>query len=137
MRIRRALPQDIPPAVGLARTLGLDFPGLEGETLWVAEDGGRIVGLVALKNNGDCRELCALGIDPDFRGRGAAKALVGALMAEAQGDVHLATVIPGFFEACGFTRAREIPATFPARRETFWCEGCPQERCTVMVRRKP
>lgn len=134
MRVRRALPEDLPPAVDLARALGLDYPGMEADALWVAEEDGRIRGLVALKDHDDCRELCALGVDPAFRGRGAARALVEALMAEAPGVVHLATIIPGFFEACGFSRCREVPATFPAKRKTPWCEGCPQERCTVMSR---
>lgn len=137
MRVRKALPEDVPPAVDLARRLDLDFPGLETEALWVAAADGRIVGLVALKTHSDCLELCALGVEPDSRGTGVAKALVEALMAEAPGDVHLATIIPGFFETCGFFRARDIPATFPSRRETSWCEGCPRERCTVMLRRKP
>jgi N-acetylglutamate synthase-like GNAT family acetyltransferase len=136
MRVRKALPEDVPPAVDLARRLGLDFPGLGTEALWVAAEDGRIVGLVALKTHPDCLELCALGVEPDRRGAGVAKALVEALMAETSGDVHLATIIPGFFEACGFSRARDIPPTFPSRRETFWCEGCPQERCTVMWRRE-
>jgi len=135
MRIRKALPADLPAAVALARRLGLDYGGMEADPLWVAEDGGRIVGLVALKTHPDCRELCALGVEPDLRGRGTARALVEALMAEAPGDVHLATIIPGFFERCGFRALlRDIPATFPAKRRTAWCEGCPQERCTVMKR---
>jgi hypothetical protein len=48
----------------------------------------------------------------------------------------LATVIPGFFEACGFGVTADVPATFPAKRATAWCDGCPQELCTVMKRDK-
>jgi len=138
VQIRRASDKDIPGAVALARRLGLDFPGLERDALWVAGEGAEIAGLVALKEHPDCRELCALGVDPAHRGRGLAKKLVEALMAEAPGDVHLATVIPGFFEGCGFLIIRTgIPAAFPAKRRTAWCEGCPQDRCTVMRRAKP
>lgn len=139
MRIRKALPEDVQFAVGLVERLGLDYPGLDNDALWIAADGrGRIVGAVALKKHPDCLELCALGVDPDFRGKGVARALVEALMAEAPGDVHLATVIPGFFESCGFhIIENDIPAAFPAKRETSWCAGCPRERCTVMLRRKP
>lgn len=137
MRVRKAGPGDAAAAVRFAVGLGLDYPGMEADALWVAEDAGRIVGVVALKEHPDCLELCALGVDPAFRGAGAAKALVEALMAEAPGDVHLATVIPGFFESCGFARTAEVPGTFPAKRRTAWCEGCPQERCTVLRRRKP
>jgi N-acetylglutamate synthase-like GNAT family acetyltransferase len=136
MRVRQALPEDIPAAVALAWRLDLDYPGLEADRLWVAVEDNRIVGLVALKSHPDCLELCALGIDAARRGEGIAKALVEALMAEAPGPVHLATVIPGFFEGCGFHIAQDVPAAFPAKRETDWCEGCPRERCTVMSRER-
>ena len=138
MSVRKALPEDLRPAVDLARRLDLDYPGLEADPLWIAAaEDGRIVGLVALKTHPDCLELCALGVDPGHRGGGAAKALVEALMAEAPADVHLATIIPGFFEGCGFRVVKDdIPATFPAKRRTAWCEGCPRERCTVMLREK-
>jgi N-acetylglutamate synthase-like GNAT family acetyltransferase len=135
MRTRKIGPKEAAPAVELARTLGLDYPGMDADELWIAEEGGRIVGLVALKTHPDCRELCALGVDPGSAGKGVGKGLVEALMAAAPGDVHLATIIPGFFEMCGFERTADIPATFRAKRKTDWCEGCPRERCTVMVRR--
>ena len=137
MRVRKALPEDIPRVVELARSLNLDYPGMEADALWLAEEAGRIAGLVALKTHPDVFELCALGVDPGFRRRGAGKTLVEALMAEAPGDVHLMTIIPGFFETCGFHKAPEAPATFPARRKTPWCEGCRRELCTVMLREKP
>jgi N-acetylglutamate synthase-like GNAT family acetyltransferase len=138
MAVRKIRPGDRESAVGLARRLGLDYPGLENDAIWVAEDGGEIVGLVALKAHADCLELCALGVDPRSQGQGVGLALVEALMAEAPGDVHLATIIPGFFEGCGFHIIETgIPATFPAKRRTSWCEGCPRERCRVMRRAKP
>ncbi len=138
MPVRKAFPEDVRPAVELAERLGLDYPGLAEDTLWVArDDRGRIVGLVALKTHSDCLELCALGVEPGQRGKGIAGNLVEALLAEASGDVHLATVIPGFFEARGFHVIKEdIPATFPAKLLTAWCEGCPRELCAVMRRRK-
>jgi N-acetylglutamate synthase-like GNAT family acetyltransferase len=138
MRVRKALPQDTPLSVDLARGLDLAYDGMEADELWVAgDDRGRIVGVVALKTHPDCLELCALGVDPGCRGQGIARELVEALLASAPGDVHLATVIPGLFEACGFHIIKEdIPATFPAKRLTAWCDGCPRERCTVMIRKR-
>ena len=117
--------------------MGLDYPGMEVDPLWVAEESGEVIGLVALKKHPDCLELCALGVEPRFRGKGVGKDLVEAVMAAASGRVHLATIIPEFFEACGFEKSADIPATFPEKRKTAWCDGCPQERCTVMVRKKP
>jgi N-acetylglutamate synthase-like GNAT family acetyltransferase len=137
MRVRKCRPEDVPRAFELAKSLDLDYPGMEADRLWVAEEAGEIVGLVALEKHPDCLELCGLGVDSRFRKKGLGKALVEALLANAPGDIHLATVIPGFFETCGFERASDIPATFPAKRKTAWCEGCPQERCTVMLRKKP
>ena len=137
MQVRKIRPGQAAPAVELARKLGLDYPGMEADPLWIAEDEGETIGLVALKTHPDCLELCALGVHPRFQEKGVAKALVEALMAEAPGDIHLATIIPGFFESRGFRIIEEaIPATFPAKRRTAWCQGCPQERCTVMSRKK-
>lgn len=137
MLVREAIPEDVPAGVGLARRLELDYPGLEADRLWVAVESGEVIGLVALRSHPDCLELCALGVDPDHRGKGTAKALVEALMAEAPGAVHLATVIPGFFEALGFRAATDVPATFPAKRRTAWCEGCRRDLCKVMSRARP
>jgi N-acetylglutamate synthase-like GNAT family acetyltransferase len=137
MHIRKTGPGEAAPAVELARKLGLDYPGMDADEVWVADDEGEIIGVVALKKHPDCLELCALGVDPGFRGKGVAKALVEALMAEAPGDVHLATIIPGFFETRGFARTQDVPGSFPEKRKTAWCEGCPRERCTVMLRKKP
>jgi len=136
MRVLKAGPKDIPLAVELAKRLWLDYPGMESDPLWIAEDAAEIVGVVALKAHAECLELCALGVDPRFRGQGVGSALIEALMAEAPGDVHLATIIPGFFEACGFRVTQDVPATFSAKRKTPWCDGCPQELCTVMAREK-
>ena len=138
MHVRKALPREIPNAVGLARSLGLDYPGMEGDAFWVAEDdGGRTVGVVALKRHPDCLELCTLGVEPGSRGRGMAKALVEALMAEAPGPVHLATVIPGFFESCGFERTAVVPRAFIDKWRSDWCDGCDRRLCTVMLRKAP
>lgn len=136
MQVRKIKPGEAAPAIAIARKLGLDYPGMGSDPLWIAEEAGGIVGVVALKTHPDCLELCALGVDPRFQGKGVGRALVEALMAEAPGDVHLATIIPDFFEGCGFHIIKDaIPATFPAKRRTAWCEGCPQERCTVMLRK--
>jgi N-acetylglutamate synthase-like GNAT family acetyltransferase len=136
MHVRRAGPKDLPELLALARRIGLDYPGMERDALWAADEAGTIVGLVSLKRHPDCLELCALGVDPAHRGRGIAKALVEALWSTAPSDVHLATVIPGFFKGRGFVRAHDIPETFIEKRRTSWCEGCDQTSCVVMVKRK-
>jgi len=137
MRIRKAAPSDLPLVMGLARGLGLDYPGLEKDVAWVADEDGRIAGSVALQRHPDCLELVALGVDERDRGKGIGGRLVLALLglvAEQAEDVYLATVIPAFFARFGFEPAA-APASIAARQGTAWCEGCPRELCTVMVRR--
>ncbi len=99
----------------------------------MAEENGRVVGIVGLKEHFDSRELVSLGLDPNLRSRGWGRELVEALAADTRGDIYLATVIPGFFERCGFARVPEAPPGM--KKEPAWCEGCPRERCTIMVRR--
>lgn len=135
MRTRKAKKADFPGIVALAKDLGLDYPGIEEDTFWVAEAGGRIAGIVALKKHMDCLELCALGVDPGFRGQGLARSLVRSLLDAAQAEVFLATVIPVFFEKCGFVRVADGPRSISDKRGTDWCEGCDRKSCTVMMNR--
>ena len=94
---------------------------------------GRAQGIVGLMKHPDCLELVALGVAPQARSRGLGGKLIEALSAEAQEDVFLATVIPGFFEKHAFVRAERAPAGLA--KDPAWCEGCPRERCAIMVRR--
>jgi N-acetylglutamate synthase-like GNAT family acetyltransferase len=135
MRLRRAEPRDFDDIVDLARRLELDHAGMDEDIFWVAEESGEVIGIVALREHPDCEELCSLGVDPAFRERGVGRALVEALMAEAPGDVHLATVIPEYFQVLGFVPAPDVPASFIEKRKTPWCEGCRPDLCTVMVRK--
>lgn len=137
MRIRRAEPKDFDEVVDLARRLDLDYAGMDQGIFWVAEDAGEVVGMVGLREHPDCLELCALGVDSAYRERGVGSALVEALMAETPGEVYLATVIPEYFQACGFARAPVVPAAFVEKRKTPYCDGCHQDLCAVMVRKKP
>jgi N-acetylglutamate synthase-like GNAT family acetyltransferase len=137
MHIRKAGKKELPSIVALARRLGLDYEGMEKDAFWAAEADGQVVGIVGLKRHADCLELCALGVDPEFRGQGIAKSLVEALAAGTPGDLHLATIIPSFFEARGFVKTEGSPGTFSEKRQTVWCEGCDIRLCTVMMRRRP
>jgi N-acetylglutamate synthase-like GNAT family acetyltransferase len=134
MNIRRAAPEDRPGIRNLAERLGLDYPGMEDEPFWAAEEGGTVIGMVGLKRHADSDELVSLGVDPGRRSAGLGRKLVEALAAEVPGDIHLATIIPGFFEGCGFAVIPAGPAGM--KKDPSWCEGCPRERCTIMVRKK-
>lgn len=133
MVIRSARPVDFPRIVGLARKLSLDYKGMEGDTFWLAEEAGRIVGIIGLKKHPDCRELCALGVDPSYRKKGLGQTLVRTLLSSAARDIYLATVIASYFERCGFEKTASIPRCM--KKDPEWCEGCDKELCTVMVRK--
>lgn len=105
---------------------------MEGDDAWLAEERDRTAGIVALKKHADCDELVSLGVDPEYRDRGLGRRLVRALLEATPGDVFLATVIPDFFERCGFKGAPSAPAGMA--KDPAWCEGCPRERCQIMVR---
>lgn len=78
-------------------------------------------------------ELCSLGVEEKFRGRGAARQLVRALIRQTSRDIYLATLIPEFFEKFGFTRSGTVPPSMV--KDPEWCEGCRKELCTVMKRK--
>jgi len=128
-------PEDWPGLRALARSLGLEYGDMESDRFWIARDGGRVVGLVGLKRHPDCLELVSLGVEPDRRSQGLGRALVETLFAAAGQDVYLATVIPEYFQKRGFRRASAAPAGMA--KDPAWCEGCPKERCTIMVRPSP
>jgi len=133
MRIRKACSEDAPRIAALAASLGLDYPGMGSDPAWIAEEGGRIAGSISLMTHPDSLELVALGVDPDFRGRGLGRRLVRTLLKAAGGDVHLATIIPEFFSGFGFLRDADAPAGMA--KDPSWCEGCDRKRCTIMVRK--
>jgi N-acetylglutamate synthase-like GNAT family acetyltransferase len=132
MSIRRVRPDDFAAVHRLAAALDLDYKGMEKDAVWVAEVDGLIVGIIALKTHPDSRELVSLGVDPGRRSAGLGGTLIEALMAETPGDVYLATIIPAYFERYGFIRTLTTPLGMA--KDPSWCEGCPKQFCTIMVR---
>lgn len=132
MKIRKAVPGDRARVAAFARKHGMDYPGMERDEFLLAEDGGRLGGIVALRKHADCLELCSLCVDEAERRTGLGRLLVEELVRTAGGTVHLATIIPGFFEKCGFARATDVPGGM--KKGAAWCEGCDKSLCTVMIR---
>lgn len=74
----------------------------------VAEGGGRVLGCCALAVlTNDLAEIRSLAVVPDAAGRGIGRSLVAACVAEARRlglrRVFALTLVPEFFERCGFT----------------------------------
>jgi GNAT superfamily N-acetyltransferase len=51
-------------------------------TVWVAEQGGQIAGMIALAAEGESAELEDFMVEPGFQGMGVGRALMDALLAE-------------------------------------------------------
>ncbi|MBN1939020.1 MAG: GNAT family N-acetyltransferase [Candidatus Aminicenantes bacterium] len=134
MLIRKALKKDFPIILKLAASLGLDYDGMEHAPFWLAEENGRILGIVSLLAHDDCRELVSLGVSPEARTSGLGRCLIEAVMDAAGTDVYLATVIPGYFERHGFVRTERVPSGMA--KDPAWCEGCDKRLCAVMVRKR-
>jgi len=134
MLIRKARPEDFPAIRKLAASLGLDYAGMEQAPFWLAEEGGRIRGIISLLTHPDCKELVSLGVDPEARKAGLGGRLIETIMEAAETDTYLATVIPEYFERYGFVRTLSVPPGMA--KDPAWCEGCDKRRCTVMIRKK-
>jgi N-acetylglutamate synthase-like GNAT family acetyltransferase len=132
MKIRKAGPEDRARVESFAHTHGMDYAGMERDEFLLAEEAGRLAGIGALKRHVDCLELCSLCVDEAERGTGLGRLLVEELVRTAGGTVHLATIIPGFFEKCGFARTTAVPGGM--KKDAAWCEGCDRSLCTVMIR---
>lgn len=134
MIIRKATLQDIPYVVRIAWRLALDYPGLENDTFFVAEERGKIVGILGLRDFGDFLELVAVGVLEEYREMGAGKKLVEEALKSIQGrDVYLLTTVPYFYEKLGFEKVGAVPEAL--KKAPAWCAGCDKNKCTAMIRR--
>jgi N-acetylglutamate synthase-like GNAT family acetyltransferase len=134
MRIRKARKGDFPQILRIARKYNLNYLGMEADDFWVAAEGKNVLGICGLRKNPDCLELCSLGVEELHRGRNMGKKLVQRLLRDVPGDIHLATVIPGFFIRLGFKKVSARPLSMIKTED--WCAGCTPELCTVMVRKR-
>jgi ribosomal protein S18 acetylase RimI-like enzyme len=105
-----------PPASALNETADTIAARLGDEMALVAESEGRIVGCVLIKPGSEVY-IGRLAVDPEWHGRGIARALLAAVEAEARArraralTLGVRVVLPGnqrLFAACGFREvARE------------------------------
>jgi len=134
MIIRKATAEDMPYVVRIAWRLALDYPGLENDTFLVAEERGKIVGILGLKDFGEFLELVAVGVLEEYREMGIGKKLVEeALRTAGLKKVYLLTTIPKFYESLGFEKVDEVPEAL--KKDPAWCAGCDRDRCVVMLRK--
>ncbi len=86
-------------------TAGLNPTGLDWRRFLVAEQAGRIVGVVQVKphSDGSC-ELASLAVVSAWRGKSVGSALIRALLARESGMLHLMcrAELQGYYARFGF-----------------------------------
>jgi amino-acid N-acetyltransferase len=96
----------------------------------IAEEGGQLVGTVGLERRGDDGLLRSLAVDPYWRGRGIATALVDAIeqLARVSGLRSLwllTTTAPEYFSGRGFKPAARESAPQEIRDSSEFSTLCP------------
>lgn len=130
--LRAASAADYEAVVRLLRAADLPTAGLQPalSDFLVAEDGGRLVGVIGLEVYGDAALLRSAVVDTDRRGTGLGRDLVSGLLDHAgrRGvrDVYLlTTTAERYFPRFGFTRVSR-DAVAPAVRASEEFRGaCP------------
>jgi N-acetylglutamate synthase-like GNAT family acetyltransferase len=131
MIVRRATGEDMPYITRIAWRLALDYPGLENDLFFVAEERGKIVGILGLKDFGDFLEMRAVGVLEEYRQMGTGRKLVEEALKSFKGKpVYLLTTIPRFYEPLGFKKVDKIPPALEKNND--WCAGCDRQKCTAM-----
>jgi N-acetylglutamate synthase-like GNAT family acetyltransferase len=133
MKIRRAGKEDSAQIMEILRKLDLYHPSRIPDDFWVADEGGKIVGVSCLTDYGDILFLSSVGVIEERREKGVAKAILEEILAGARKDIYLYTIIPDFFRKLGFEIV-DAPPDIPSR-ECLGCESCRTEECVCMRRK--
>jgi amino-acid N-acetyltransferase len=140
--IRAGRAADIKPAIGLLRAAGLpseDFSdGFVGNFL-VACAGPSVVGSIALEPFADLGLLRSLVVDPDYRGGGLGRLLVGGLETHARrngiSELWLLTIdADRFFLGLGYRPRKREQAPDVIRRTREFSLLCPDDAVLMKKR---
>lgn len=87
----------------------LDNGNMQIEQFRVLLVDNKLTAFGRLRRNGDATELCTLGVVKEMQGKGYGKAMVKALLSEAEGEVYVVCIIPQFFVKSGFKEVEQYP----------------------------
>jgi N-acetylglutamate synthase-like GNAT family acetyltransferase len=129
--IEDLLAQSDLPLVGVEEHLGYYL---------VAEDAGRILGVVGLEPYGRHGLLRSAAVHSDWRGRGLGNTLVARLIAEAEARgirtlFLLTTTAEHFFPRFGFERTTREAVPAPLQASAEFQGACPAS-AVIMIREK-
>jgi amino-acid N-acetyltransferase len=142
LEIRAGRTADIEPAISLLRAAGLpaaDFSDRFVGNFLVACAGPSVVGSIALEPLADLGLLRSLVVDPDYRGGGLGRLLVGELEAHARrngiSELWLLTIdADRFFLGLGYGLQRREQAPDVIRRTREFSLLCPDDAILMKKR---
>jgi N-acetylglutamate synthase-like GNAT family acetyltransferase len=133
LTIRPANKNDWTTIKELLFEVDLYYSALIDEAFWVAEQDGRIVGVLQFKEYEDFFFLSSLAVRPEARGNKIASQMIEQLAAAARKPIYLYTIIPEFFKKLGFQASLFLPG-LPSR-DRYECVDCHPGKCVCLVRR--
>jgi N-acetylglutamate synthase-like GNAT family acetyltransferase len=132
LTIRLATKKDWATIKEILFEVALYFSSLTDEAFWVAEQDGRIAGVLQFFEYEDFFFLSSLAVRPEARGNKIASQMIERLAAEARKPIYLYTIIPDFFKKLGFQDSLFLP-NLPSR-DRYECADCHSDRCVCLVR---
>lgn len=131
--IRRAHQEDTAQILKILDELDLYHPSRIPQDFWVAKKNDKIVGLSCLSDHGDFLFLSSVGVIPNQRNNGIAKAILKKILPDAKKDVYLYSIIPDFFKKLGFEIV-DAPKDLPPKNG-IGCDECHAAMCVCMRRK--
>jgi len=130
--LRPATRADLPAVEHLLRALDLPTAGVAEwvERFWIADHGGKAVGVVGLEQYGDEALLRSVAVDPSWRSTGLGRALVDAALraartAGAKEMYLLTTTAERYFARFGFVQIARDDVPGAVQQSVEFREACP------------
>ena len=130
--LRPATRADLPAVEHLLRALDLPTAGVAEwvERFWIADHGGKAVGVVGLEQYGDEALLRSVAVDPSWRSAGLGRALVDAALraartAGAKEMYVLTTTAERYFARFGFAQIARDDVPGAVQQSVEFREACP------------
>jgi N-acetylglutamate synthase-like GNAT family acetyltransferase len=112
--LRPAQAPDFPAIQSIIRNAHINPMGLKWDRFLVAVDQeNRVIGCGQIKPHSDGSfELASIAVKPDWRGQGAARAIIERLISSHQGDLYLTcrASLGALYEKFGFSRITDPEA---------------------------
>ncbi len=117
MNLRPATQLDQPTITRIIREANINPMSLDWHRFLVAEEDGAIIGVGQIKSHGDgSRELASIAVVPSHQGRGIARQIIEALIAQEPGTLYLTCrhQLEPFYTRFGFRKIErdEMPPYF-------------------------